>query len=53
MLFRSERLGWTPEQGKDYLVKTYNKRGRSLLSEEELRNFLTYLKSQPDPIAGF
>jgi hypothetical protein len=48
-----ERLGWTPEQGKDYLVKTYSKRGRSLLSEEELRNFLTYLKSQPDPIAGF
>ncbi|MFM7365541.1 MAG: hypothetical protein ACKO11_13805 [Cuspidothrix sp.] len=48
-----ERLGWTPEQGKDYLLKTYGKRGRSLLSEEELRNFLTYLKSQPDPIAGF
>lgn len=48
-----ERLGWTPEQGKDYLVKTYGKRGRSLLSEEELRNFLTYLKSQPDPVAGF
>jgi hypothetical protein len=48
-----ERLGWTPEQGKDYLLKTYAKRGRSLLSEEELRNFLTYLKSQPDPIAGF
>ncbi len=48
-----ERLGWTPEQGKDYLLKTYSKRGRSLLSEEELRGFLTYLKSQPDPIAGF
>ena len=48
-----ERLGWTPEQGKDYLVKTYSKRGRSLLSEEELRNFLTYLKTQPDPIALF
>jgi len=48
-----ERLGWTPEQGKDYLLKTYGKRGRSLLSEEELRSFLTYLKSQPDPIAGF
>ncbi|MFM7405320.1 MAG: hypothetical protein ACKO3K_01280 [Cuspidothrix sp.] len=48
-----ERLGWTPEQGKDYLLKTYGKRGRSLLSEEELRNFLIYLKSQPDPIAGF
>lgn len=48
-----ERLGWTPEKGKDHLVKTYGKRGRSLLSEEELRSFLTYLKSQPDPIAGF
>ncbi len=48
-----ERLGWTPEQGKDYLFKTYGRKGRSLLSEEELRNFLIYLKSQPDPIAGF
>jgi hypothetical protein len=48
-----ERLGWTPEQGKDYLIKTYGKRGRSLLSEEELLDFLRYLESQPDPIAGF
>lgn len=48
-----ERLGWSPEQGKDHLIRTYGKRGRSLLSEEELRDFLVYLKSQPDPIAGF
>ncbi|MBD2138450.1 hypothetical protein H6F32_12815 [Anabaena sp. FACHB-1237] len=48
-----ERLGWSAEQGKEHLIKTYGKRGRSLLSEEELRDFLIYLKSQPDPIAGF
>jgi hypothetical protein len=48
-----ERLGWTPEQGKDYLVKTYGKRGRTLLNEEELLDFLKYLQSQPDPLAGF
>lgn len=48
-----ERLGWTKEQGRDHLKKTYGKLGRSLLSEEELLDFLNYLKSQPDPIAGF
>jgi hypothetical protein len=48
-----ERLGWTKEQGREYLKKTYGKLGRSLLSEEELLDFLNYLKSQPDPIAGF
>ncbi len=57
-----QRLGWTMEQGRDYLIKTYNKRSRHLLSEEELRSFLEYLESQPtptdmlsdiDPLAGF
>ncbi|WP_071188622.1 hypothetical protein [Trichormus sp. NMC-1] len=48
-----ERLGWTKEQGREFLKKTYGKLGRSLLSEEELLDFLNYLKSQPDPIAGF
>ncbi|BAY75799.1 hypothetical protein NIES25_22470 [Nostoc linckia NIES-25] len=48
-----QRLGWTPEQGREYLIKTYGKRGRTLLSEEELHGFLKYLQSQPDPIAGF
>jgi hypothetical protein len=48
-----ERLGWTKEQGKEHLKKTYGKLGRSLLSEEELLDFLRYLESQPDPIAGF
>ncbi|MEH2158602.1 hypothetical protein [Nostoc sp.] len=48
-----QRLGWTPEQGREHLVKTYGKRGRTLLTEEELHGFLKYLQSEPDPIAGF
>lgn len=56
-----ERLGWTREQGREYLTKTYEKRARSLLTEEELLDFLKYLESLPtqtdfsetDPLAGF
>ncbi|WP_017653476.1 hypothetical protein [Fortiea contorta] len=51
-----QRLGWTPEQGRDHLIKTYGKRGRTLLTEEELHGFLKYLESQPtsiDPLTGF
>lgn len=56
-----ERLGWTPQQGREYLIQTYGKRGRTLLTEEELLDFLTYLESLPaqtssldtDPLAGF
>ncbi len=51
-----QRLGWTTEQGRDYLIKTYGKRSRHLLDPEELRHFLKYLESQPtplDPLAGF
>ncbi|MEH2163533.1 MAG: hypothetical protein V7K38_21480 [Nostoc sp.] len=48
-----QRLSWTPEQGREHLIETYGKRGRTLLTEEELHGFLKYLQSQPDPIAGF
>lgn len=51
-----QRLGWTPEQGREHLIKTYGKRGRTLLTEEELHGFLKYLESQPtpiDPLTGF
>lgn len=41
------RLGWTVEQVKEHLLKTYGKRARTLLNEQELVSFLTYLKSQP------
>ncbi|MDB9372969.1 hypothetical protein [Nodularia sphaerocarpa] len=48
-----QRLGWTPEQGREHLIQTYGKRGRTLLTEEELHSFLQHLESQPDPVAGF
>ena len=55
-----ERLGWTPQQGREYLIQTYGKRGRTLLTEEELLDFLQHLESIPtpgfsevDPLAGF
>ncbi|MEM9925085.1 MAG: hypothetical protein AAF915_15260 [Cyanobacteria bacterium P01_D01_bin.50] len=56
-----ERLAWTPQQGREHLIQTYGKRGRTLLTEEELLGFLKYLESLPteteiletDPLAGF
>lgn len=53
MLGRSDaelrRLGWTTEQGKCYLLQTYNKRSRQLLYDQEMREFLTYLEALPTP----
>ena len=40
-----KRLGWTKEEGKDYLLKTYGKKSRQLLSDEELKEFLIYLQT--------
>lgn len=42
-----KRLGWTNEQGRDYLLKTYGKKSRQLLSDPELLEFLGYLESLP------
>jgi len=39
-------LGWTQEEGKKYLLETYGKKSRHLLSDEELIEFLTYLQTQ-------
>lgn len=46
-----KRLGWTNEQGKNYLLQTYGKRSRQLLSDEQLIEFLAYLEQQPTPMA--
>ena len=43
------RLGWTQDQGRNYLVKTYGKRSRHALTNQELWEFLQYLKQQPTP----
>jgi hypothetical protein len=42
-----KRLNWTNEQGRNYLLQTYGKRSRHLLTDEELKDFLDYLESQP------
>ena len=44
-----KRLGWTNEQGRNYLLTTYGKRSRQLLSDEELIEFMQYLQSLPNP----
>ncbi|MEM7552782.1 MAG: hypothetical protein AAF378_01560 [Cyanobacteria bacterium P01_A01_bin.84] len=41
-----KRLGWTIEDGREHLRKTYNKISRHLLAPEELQDFLHYLELQ-------
>lgn len=38
------RLGWTSVQGREYLEKTYGKRSRQQLTDDELMSFLLYLE---------
>ncbi len=40
------RLGWTSTQGQEYLEKTYGKRSRRQLTDDELMSFLLYLEDQ-------
>ncbi|XHX79712.1 MAG: hypothetical protein RBJ76_07265 [Stenomitos frigidus ULC029] len=42
-----ERIGWSKRQGSTYLQKTYGKKTRSELTDDELEDFLTYLNTQP------
>ncbi len=44
-----ERLGWDRNMGRGYLQKAFNKRSRQQLSDHELIQFLTHLKSLPTP----
>lgn len=44
-----QRLGWDVHQGREFLEKTYGKRSRHDLTDEELLEFLLYLESQPTP----
>lgn len=42
-----ERIGWTKKQGSTYLQDTYGKKTRAELDEDELIEFLHYLKALP------
>lgn len=45
-----KRLGWSTEQGREYLKRTYGKRSRQELDDAELLDFLRYLEAQPLPM---
>ncbi len=44
-----KRLGWTREDGVNFLKSRYGKRSRLHLKDEELLEFLHYLENQPTP----
>ncbi len=41
-----KRLGWSQEQGRDYLVKTYGVKSRLYLTDEQLIEFANFLKNK-------
>ncbi|HEY9801764.1 MAG TPA: DUF5895 domain-containing protein, partial [Leptolyngbyaceae cyanobacterium] len=44
-----EILGWTPEQGQQFLIKNYGKKSRQSLTNKEFHDFVGKLKSmQPE-----
>lgn len=47
-----DRIGWSKRQGSIYLQKTYGKKTRSELTDDELEDFLTYLNTQPSVTAA-
>lgn len=42
-----DRIGWTKQQGREYLKTTYGKATRQKLDVEELMDFLHYLRALP------
>ncbi|AFY74530.1 hypothetical protein Syn7502_02565 [Synechococcus sp. PCC 7502] len=48
IMVEMERIGWTKQQGKDYLQRKYKKSSRDQLSASEVFDFLEYLQSQSD-----
>lgn len=46
ILVEMNRIGWTIEQGRNYLQQNYNKQSRQQLNDDEIQAFLAYLKTQ-------
>ena len=42
-----DRIGWTKQEGRDYLKRTYKKSTRQRLDVDELMDFLHYLRALP------
>ncbi len=47
ILVEMKRVGWSIEQGRSYLKRNYQKCSRQQLSNQEIEEFLNYLKSLP------
>ena len=45
-----KRLGWTKDDGRDFLKTRYGKRSRLHLTDEQLLEFLRYLEKEPTPV---
>lgn len=45
-----KRLGWTRDDGRNFLQSHYGKRSRLHLTDEELLEFLHYLENLPTPV---
>lgn len=46
-----KRLGWTKDDGREFLKSRYGKRSRLHLTDEQLLEFLEYLEKQPNPVS--
>lgn len=44
--WKMKELRWTPQQGKEFLLRKYGVRSRHLLTNDKLLDFLNYLQSQ-------
>lgn len=42
-----QRVGWSIDRGRNYLIQTFQKRSRRQLTSAELQQFLQYLRSLP------
>lgn len=45
ILAEMQRVNWTIEQGRKYLIEHFHKQSRSQLIPKELEEFLTYLQA--------
>lgn len=45
-----KRLGWTKDDGREFLKSRYGKRSRLHLTDEQLLEFLRYLEKLPNPV---
>ena len=48
-----KRIGWSIQEAKDYLEFAYGAKSRAQLNDQELLEFLSFLKNQPTALSRF